>query len=144
MSDGAFKRDLKALRHDLGELQERLEDLGESSSDAAKSALNEMKGKLESRLAHVFSSVREGGGGAEAVGKGVAKASEYGGKRLLKKAEGRAKGAFHEATHDDDHDRGVLSAASIAVFGLGFAVGWLVARRLVEVDRGRPYSGLLF
>ena len=127
MADRAFKRDLRALRHDLEELQERLEDLGESGSDAAKSALNEMKGKLESRLANVFSTVREGGGVAEAVGKGVAKASEYGGKRLLKKAEHRAKGAFHEATHDDD--RGVLSAASIAVFGLGFAVGWLVARR---------------
>ncbi len=129
MSDRAFKRDLKALRHDLEELQERLEDLGESGSDAAKNALNEMKGKLEGRLAHVFSTVREGSGVAEAVSKGVAKASEYGGKRLLKKAERRAEGAFHEATRDDDHDRGVLSAASIAAFGLGLAVGWLVARR---------------
>ena len=127
MADRAFKRDLQALRHDLEELQERLEDLGESGSDAAKSALHEIKGKLD-RLARVFSTVREGGGVAEAVGKGVAKASEYGGKRLLKRAEGRAKGAFHEAAHDD-HDRGVLSAASIAVFGLGFVVGWLVARR---------------
>ena len=63
------------------------------------------------------------------LGKGVAKASEYGGKRLLKKAEHRAKGAFHEATHDDDRDRSLISATSIAVFGLGFAVGWFVARR---------------
>ena len=128
MADRAFKRDLRALRHDLEELQERLEDLGESGSDAAKSALSEMKGKLESKLAHVFSTAREGGGVPEAVGKGVAKAAEYGGKRLLKKAERRAKGAFHEATHDD-HDRGLISAASIAVFGLGFAVGWFVAQR---------------
>ena len=129
MADRAFKRDLRALRHDLEELQERLEDLGESGSDAAKSALNEMKGKLEGRLAHVFNTVREGSSVAEAVGKGVAKASEYGGKRLLKKAERRAKGAFHEATHDDDRDRSLISATSIAVFGLGFAVGWFVARR---------------
>ena len=129
MADRAFKRDLQVLRRDLGELQERLEDLGESGSDAAKSALHEMKGKLESRLTHVFSTVREGGGVAEAVSKGVVKASEYGGKRPLKKAEHRAQGAFYEAARDEDHDRSLISATSIAVFGLGFAVGWLVARR---------------
>lgn len=127
MSDRNFKRDLRALRHDLEELQERLEDLGESGGEAARSALHEMKGKLESRLAHVFGTLREGSGVAEAVGKGVAKASEYGGKHLLKKAEGRAEGAFHEAERGDL--RGTFSAASLAVFGVGFAVGWLVARR---------------
>lgn len=127
MADRNFKRDLRALRHDLEELQERLEDLGESGSDAAKSALHEMKGKLESKLASVFGSLKEGSGVAEAVGKGLAKASEYGGKRLLEKAEGQAKGAFYEAEHGEG--RGVISAASLAVFGIGFAVGWFVARR---------------
>ena len=131
MADRAFKRDLKALRHELEELGERLEDLGESGSDAAKSALSEMKGKLESRLAHVFSTVKEGAHVAEAVGKGAAKASEYAsrqrGRHPLKKAEGRAKGAFYEAEHRGD--RGLVSATSVAVFGLGFALGWLVARR---------------
>ena len=128
MSNRAFKRDLKALRHELEELQETLEDLGESGSDAAKSALNEMKGKLEAKLSNVFSSVKDTSHEAEGRGRSFLRDAEHEGKRFLKRTEHRGKGAYYEATHDSP-TRGTVTAASLAVFGLGFAVGWLFARR---------------
>ena len=128
MENRAFRRDLKALRHELEELQEILEDLGESGGEAAKRALNEMKGRLEAKLSHIFNSLKDASHEAEGRGKSFFREAEQGGKRFMKRAEHRGKGAFYETNHDSvTRNPGV--AASLAVFGLGFAVGWLFARR---------------
>ena len=129
MSNPAFKRDLKALRRELEELQEILEDLGESGSEAAKSALNEMKGKLEAKLSHVFSSVKDASYEAEGRGKSFFREAEHENRKFTKRAERQGKGAFYETKHEYMGQGRTSAAASLAVFGLGFVVGWLVARR---------------
>ncbi len=127
MANRSLNRDLRALRHDLDELQERLEDLGEHGSDAARSALHEMKGKLEDRLHAVFSS-----GTAEelgARGRRALRGAGEGGKHLLHRAEEQGKRAFYDAKDSSLARPTAITGASLAVFGLGFLVGWMAARR---------------
>lgn len=127
MANRALNRDLRALRHDLDELQERLEDLGEHGSDAAKSALREMKGRLEDKLHAVFSS-----GAAEDLGqrgRRVLHSAGEGGKQLLHRAEEGGKKAFYDAKDSSLARPTAITSASLAVFGLGFLVGWMAARR---------------
>ena len=124
MSNRAFRRDLKALRHELEELQETLEDLGESGGEAAKHALNEMKGKFETKLSNIFSSIKDTSYKAE--DKSFFGDAGHEGKTFSRRAEHGGKSAFYEAEHGTE---GRVIATSLVVFGLGFAIGWLVARR---------------
>ncbi len=126
MSNHAFKHDLKALRRELEELQETLEDLGESGSEAARQALTEMKGKLEAKLGTIFSSLKDTSHDVTGRSKSFFGDAEHESRRFLKRAEHGGKGAFYEAEHET---KGRTTATSLAVFGLGFVVGWLVARR---------------
>lgn len=127
MANRALNRDLRALRKDLDELQDRLEDLGEHGSDAARSALHDMKARLEDRLHAVFSSSTAEDLGER--GRRVLHRAEEGGKNLLHRAEERGKQAFYDAKDSSLAKPTALTGASVAVFGLGFLVGWLAARR---------------
>ncbi len=127
MANRALNRDLRALRKDLDELQDRLEDLGEHSGDAAKHALRDLKGRLEDKLQAVFNSDT-----AEDLsdrGRRVLNRAEEEGKNLLHRAEKRGKQAFYDAKDSSLAKPTAITGASVAVFGLGFLVGWLAARR---------------
>lgn len=127
MANRALNRDLRALRHDLDELQERLEDLGEHGSDAARHALHEMKGKLEDRLHNIFSASTASELGSR--GRRALHSAGEGGRHLLHRAEERGKQAFYDAKDSSLARPTAITGASLAVFGLGFVVGWLAARR---------------
>lgn len=135
MSDRSFRRDSRALKHELETLQDRLEDLGESGGDTAKDVLHEAKEAIEGKLRSLFSGTQDVADEVQDRGRHAARDAERKGKKWLGRAEKRGKKAYRDAERSanraqsrvDSEDRHLTS--SLAIFGLGVAVGWLIARR---------------
>lgn len=68
-------------------------------------------------------------GEAEQGGKRFFGTAAEEGKRFLEKPEREGKGAYYEHRQGDVARARLLSGTSLAMFGVGFAVGWLMARR---------------